>query len=716
MIVGREAKSKSNFISLNSLPLVAFFLVFPILFLPVFGDAYNLPKTLFLLIISAAMTIIWLADNFRRKAFSITITPFLSALFFLSLVIGLSVWFASGNYHISLLGLPTNFFLAFLFFVAATSYYGSKQVVKTSLIALVLASTVLSILFVYQFFDLLPSVVPWAVLKNNKLWTPAGGIFEVLFYAVSSLIISFVFAWQERHEVKKIAYFLATALSALAAGVVVYALFGGAGADYVWQHLPIRTSWVIALEVVKNYPLLGVGPGMFITAFNRFRDVGFNLTPNWNNKFFNSANTPFNFLSELGFLGLAGWLVFWWLVLKLVLNNWKRSVNDPSAKSLSMILIFSFIYQLLVPASGLIWVMIIMLLALYIIIGQDMQLSFISRLLVSLETAVIRHSQSLGYRSGMILNTMVGLIILIIFGLNSAILVRYAQAEQAYANSIKASNQNDVRDLLNNLNLAIQRYPWLTKYHINVAQIHSNIIASLLKKDPKELTDDDKKQLQASIQVALSQARIAVKLNPADADTWAFLARTYSKIIGLAKGADGWAIDTYRQALVLNPVDPILRTELAGLLYSLNQTDEALSQARLATQSKVDYANAWYNMSLIYRKKKDYPQAFAAMQRVWVTLPFNSPDRQKAQSELDELKKKVQEMQQQQQQQQQQPNQPQPPAQQASPTLAPLPTPTPILSEPTPISTPSVSPIELPQDEVQPPTTPTLTPTPIPTP
>jgi hypothetical protein len=54
---------------------------------------------------------------------------------------------------------------------------------------------------------------------------------------------------------------------------------------------------------------------------------------------------------------------------------------------------------------------------------------------------------------------------------------------------------------------------------------------------------------------------------------------------------------------------------------------------------KPDLANAFYNISAAYKEKKDYQNAFAAMQLVVSKLDRTSPDFSKAQTELEELAK-----------------------------------------------------------------------------
>ena len=707
MIGGRERGINQVF---GAVPLVGFFVLFPVIFSPVFGDAYDLPKLLLLTITSVVISGLWFWANWQKKAFQLTLSPFLTGVVVLTLVSVLSAKLASPNFYMSFLNLPMWLVFGLVFFGAVSSFYTERRIAKWSLVGLFIATVVLAIIAIYQYFGVLNIVFKWAPLES-KVWTPAGGVLNLIYYLVVGFVIGFLLAWEEKHEIKRVVYFLASAV-VMAGLVLLVSLLFGNDPSYRLQLLPFKTAWVIGMEVVKNFPLFGVGPGLFLSAFNRFRDIGYNTTSLWGVRFGVSRDTPFHLLSEMGLLGLIGWGMFWGIVLLVVRKNWSRTKNSMEGRVLSVVLILSFIYQLVFTASAMVWVMVIGFLALYVVWLSSVESGYFKRLVVALEAASVGASGAVkGYKSGIIVNVLAMLIVALIIGFSGFLGVRYAWAEYHYAKALEAGRNNDAQGLLAHLGQAIKYYPWLDRYHMSVAQVHFNVIDNILKKKADEITDQDKRQLQASIQVALAQARAAVQLNPVTADDWAFLARIYARIIGVAQGSDQWAIGTYRQAIALDPVNPVLRTTLAGLLYGLNNIDGAIEQARLAAQAKPDYANAWYNLAVAYKKKGDYFQAFAAMQRVLATLPINSPDRERAQKEFDELKRKVQEIQKQQQEQlrkaQQQRQQ-----QQTTPTLAPLPTPTPILTKPTPIPTKAQTQVEVPKEKLIPPLT--ITPTPSP--
>ena len=68
--------------------------------------------------------------------------------------------------------------------------------------------------------------------------------------------------------------------------------------------------WQGALEVFRNYPILGSGPETFAYSYYRYRPLAHNNTTEWN-FFYNKAHNEFlNYLSNIGFIGTAAYLAF----------------------------------------------------------------------------------------------------------------------------------------------------------------------------------------------------------------------------------------------------------------------------------------------------------------------------------------------------------------------------------------------------------------------
>jgi len=63
-------------------------------------------------------------------------------------------------------------------------------------------------------------------------------------------------------------------------------------------------------------------------------------------------------------------------------------------------------------------------------------------------------------------------------------------------------------------------------------------------------------RMQAATLRLIREGKAAVEANPLKADNWYSLSQIYQQIIGVAEGAQQWALDSLRQAALLDPVNP----------------------------------------------------------------------------------------------------------------------------------------------------------------
>src|SRR5258708_7626717 len=66
---------------------------------------------------------------------------------------------------------------------------------------------------------------------------------------------------------------------------------------------PFNVSWAVAVDTIRESPIFGVGPGNYLTAFNRFRPVSYNATNLWQVRFSTARNWYLTVITETGLLG-----------------------------------------------------------------------------------------------------------------------------------------------------------------------------------------------------------------------------------------------------------------------------------------------------------------------------------------------------------------------------------------------------------------------------
>jgi tetratricopeptide (TPR) repeat protein len=110
--------------------------------------------------------------------------------------------------------------------------------------------------------------------------------------------------------------------------------------------------------------------------------------------------------------------------------------------------------------------------------------------------------------------------------------------------------------------------------------------------------------------------------------------------MAFAQGADQFAIQSYSQAVALDPTAPDLRLSLGGVYYALGDYESAIDAFKMAVLTKPDYANARYNLAIAYREKGEIKKAISEMTTVLSLLDPNSQDYQTAKNELEALEAK----------------------------------------------------------------------------
>lgn len=187
------------------------------------------------------------------------------------------------------------------------------------------------------------------------------------------------------------------------------------------------------------------------------------------------------------------------------------------------------------------------------------------------------------------------------------------------------------------MTLAIQQNSQVDRYHASLAQVNMALAQSLAAK--KDVTDTDKATITQLVQEAINEGKATVTLNAGRSGNWEVLGQIYRSIMPFATGADQFAVQTYSQAIALDPTNPNLRISLGGIYYALGRYDEAVDAFKLAVLAKSDYANAHYNLSVAYSAKKDYDNAIIEMNNVLALVAKDSQDYTLAQNALKDLEK-----------------------------------------------------------------------------
>jgi len=630
----------------------------PIFFLPITTEFYIFNKQALLIGFVGVMAILWLAKMaitqtlvFRRTVLDFPIILFAVAYIIASL--------ASAPNKVLAFTAPTGagtiLALTLLYFVITNNLKPSS--IRSTLYTLIASATLLGLAAVYQFlgFGEAVAAAPWL---KNKLFTPAGGSLILISVLITGLAVAVTFFLRQfGKEGLVLTIFTGGASVVIAVGLILTIYLLLPGKDTSLAMLSYPDSWAIGIESFKRNPFFGVGPGNYLSAFNRFRPVIFNNNDFWDVRFGNASSYPLELLTIGGLLILGTYL---FLLIKSV-SLWLKAYHQ--GKEALLPLLIGLAGAMVIPwliASNLVLLSYsyIFLAMVAILVGQKGVASFKAK------TPTL-----------MVLG--VGLLLIIpslyFWG-------RVYVADMAFRQSLNALVENRGTVVYNQQIRAITLNPYNPNYRRAYSQTNFALANSIAGQ--QELTDQDRANITQLIQQAIREAKAATVLNPTEATNWENLAQIYRNLINFAQGSDQWAIAAYRQAIVTDPINPRIRLNLGGLFYALQNYEAATRQFQNAVDLKPDFANGYYNLAVTYREREMYSEAYLAMQAVLNTLPIDSPDYQKAKDELDELAAKLPA-----------PEEVTPPEEEEAP----------ILTEPSPLPSPVIKPpIELPEEEAAP--------------
>ncbi len=417
---------------------------------------------------------------------------------------------------------------------------------------------------------------------------------------------------------------------------------------YGWLRLDVTSSWVIAVESLKRSPLWGVGVGNFLQAFNMYRPTSYNMTSTWASGFGVSGLAFLQVWTELGLGGL--------LLLVLVIKGWWRQ------------------REVLTGRKKIDWIRMGLMLGLWLLLPASLLTLWLFLWLITGRIYKARESKSKGSRwqltkDGGSFDVTVGLrigmavVVLAMVGYGGYWWGRIITGEIYLRRSFVAMAQNDGGATYDLQIKAMGANPRVADYRRFYSQTNLSISSNYLTPpEGEEVSQEAQENASVLIEQSVREAKAAVALDELNASYWANLASIYMAVAGIVEGAGDWSLQAYQQAVALDPVNPLLRIDLGGLLYGAGRYEESDRVFEQAVVNKNDYANSWYNWAHAAKMSGRLADAVTRLSQALALVPVDSGDYEKADEELTVWKKELDEaraqlaaQQQQAQQQQQQP-------------------------------------------------------------
>lgn len=599
----------------------------PLAFSPMFFNAFQTTKltVLVLGVVLALVFRILRATTGNGFEFSFKQGSFDLPVFIIGLAYLLSGIYVSPN-KMEAFFLPG---VATIMIASAVLYFLVNQLEhqeKERVIPIIIASSFFaSIMYLLALSGLFEGVSSMPAFMRSKSFTPQGALLPTALILVTSLIYSAGFIKSSRDYLAKV---MAACAAAIIAICLLLATFNMVTSRENFRLATFDSSFAVAFDSLKNSALMGIGPSNYLTAYTRFRPISTNMSDDWQARYSHARNFYLTAVTETGFIGTFALILLVLVVAKMV-NKEIKSREDqklPLIDAKIAAIFVLFVLLALFPAtSPEILVLVFVSLALG---SKTHNLNFgFAR---SLQFSDNKNSKA----PGIILATpfLLGLVALLVIG------GRTLGAERTYKVALDQIANNKGTDAYQTLQSAINASPNVDRYHATYSQINFLLAEAVARKE--EITDADRQTITKLIEQSIREAKATVALNPTRAGNWEILANTYKNVMTLSKDAGTYAIQSYSQAVALDPVNPNLRIALGGVWYAVKNYENAVDTFKLAAIAKPDHANARYNLALAYRERGDTERAIAELKEVLKIVKTDSKDYETAKKELDALESK----------------------------------------------------------------------------
>ncbi len=378
--------------------------------------------------------------------------------------------------------------------------------------------------------------------------------------------------------------------------------------------LDSQVSRTVAWQSLKDYPVLGSGPGTYIADFSKFKPVEFNNTDFWNIRFDRGPSHIMEMVGTMGILGVLSYIMVLgvFLLIGLVFLSRKRlsalASSYPISDKRHPISVFPLI---------LAWLSLLIAQFVYM---QNTALLFYFWLFMALGVVVWQGVQNQPFKKisfsfdkmpeiGLVLNVV---LLILVFALAGFFYLggRFYWADVKFVEPVE-NNEELVAKLersviLNNYQESYRRA--LSQGYLITAWAEAN----------KPEGEQNVQLLQALAAGSIQQARLATSLSPDSVSAWENLGAIYRDARGLVGGTLPFALEAFAKASELEPNNPFFYRERCrlNLISEEKDWDETINFCQRSVELKDNYLDAHVQLALVYEQKGDLEAALKRMEGV----------------------------------------------------------------------------------------------------
>jgi len=359
---------------------------------------------------------------------------------------------------------------------------------------------------------------------------------------------------------------------------------------------------LVAKSVLKEDPVFGIGPNRFGEAWAMHKPIAINATQFWDVAFSSGSGLLPTFAATTGSLGILAWLVFFvllmWSGIKSIFSSIK---NGENWETMAFFILSVYLFAACFFYGGGVVIFLLAFAFSGVFIGLSARNAQNTEISISF---LDDHRKSFF--------SILFIILMII--ISAALSFKYIERFVSVAHFTKALQAPTVPLAEESINKALALHVndlYLRTY----AQIYLVKLDSLVKK-ADALSDSDKADLQTSLTQAVSGAQGAAVYNSKNYLNFKLLGSIYQTAATLGvKDTEGKAVEAYKTAAALNPLNPGLKLNMASASFADGKVKEAKDYANAALTLKSDYIDALVVLSQIAKSEGDNKNAILYAER-----------------------------------------------------------------------------------------------------
>ena len=379
-------------------------------------------------------------------------------------------------------------------------------------------------------------------------------------------------------------------------------------------NLSFGVTMGVAKSVLKDNFLFGIGPNKFGEAWAMHKPVAVNAPINgnlWNLSVSSGSGLLPTIVSTTGYAGILAWLLFFGLFIfsgvKSIFSSIKNGVNWETM-AFFVLSLYLFISSFFYPTGPVTFLLALAFAGVFAGLSAS-----------NSHNGEISFSFLNDHRKSFF--SMLFIVLAII--LSSAALFTYIGRLASLSHFREALLAPTIPEAVTSINKALSLYQndlYLRTY----AQIYLVKLGSIAQKKEAELSEEDKKDLQASLDQVVTGAQSAIAYNPKNYINFQTLGSLYENLAAIGvKDAYAGAVEAYKGAAVLNPNNPGIKLSLAIAYNALKKADEAENYAKEALNLKPDYIDAWIVLSQLARSAGKNADALSYAQTALSIAPLD---------------------------------------------------------------------------------------------